>query len=125
MAYSALANTTNDLVEETRSYSDNFVVARYVPYSSEKYNPCSCISYAKWKLGLPQSVYWGNAWEIKSTSSQPYVGGLVITEEAKGHIGVVLGVNDGSVTITEANFVKCQVTERTIRIDSPFIKGFR
>lgn len=124
VAFVANANTTNDLVEESSSYQDNFLVAKFVPYSSEKFNPCSCVSFAKQYLGLPKSIRLGNAWNIKPNISYPVVGGLILTQEGPGHVAVITSINGDQISVLEANWKPCKVTQRVIPLDFPLIRGY-
>lgn len=88
------------------------------------FNPCSCISYAKWKTGSPQSEIWGNAWNIQPKYFEPQSEGLVLTREGKGHIAYY--VREGDVLLlSEANYITCKVTNhRQLKINDPVIRGY-
>ena len=109
--------------------SENYVQETYVPYV--RYKPqggtqyaCSCIQYSKYVLGR-LNEFWGNAWNLQPTSPDPYIGGLVLTSEGPGHVAVITNIYWDSIKVIEANYVSCQITTRTIPLDSPVIRGFR
>lgn len=84
---------------------------------------CSCVLYAKAITGYREVVGYAKNWP--KNSETPQVGGVIITNESyAGHVGVITQVQEDSITITEANYRKCQVTERTISITSTVIKGY-
>ena len=84
----------------------------------------SCVEFAKWYLGR-QGESWGWAGNIQPTVDTPYVGGLVLTREGSGHIGVIIAIRRGLIDIVEANYVPGQKTHRTQEIDNPLIRGFK
>ena len=86
----------------------------------------SCIAYAKFVLGVPQSVKWGNAKDLKPTVEKPYVGGLVLTREGKfGHVAVITKIEDSTLSVIEANYIPGVVSTRSLNLDSPVIRGYR
>lgn len=110
------------IISSTPDYYDSFVVERYIYY--EHYNPCSCVSYAKYISGHPQSEVWGNAWEIKPLYQEPQEFGIIITRDGKGHIAYYERVGD-TLYLYEANFVPCQLSTRKLSIDDQVIIGYR
>lgn len=119
----ANADTTNEQIIPELYY--NYIEARYTPYNTEQYDKCSCVSYAKWKLGISQSEKWGNAWEIQPTKNNPYIGGLILTSEGGGHIGVIVSYDYYSVTFDESNYLPCKYSRRTLSRFSSLIRGYR
>lgn len=107
-------------------YQFPYLVAQNIPNIEidKQYNPCSCVSYAKWKLGVSQNVYWGNAGEIKPTTKEPIVGGLILTREGDGHLGVIISYTSQSVTFDDSNYLSCEETRRELPIDSLLIRGY-
>lgn len=113
------AGTTSELVEPGIAY-----VKQTNPAHIETYDPCSCVSFAKWKMDVSQSVSWGNAWNIKPTSKEPGERGLVLTSEGKGHIAYYTRIGD-TLYLEEANYERCKTTTRQLNINSPVIRGFK
>lgn len=85
---------------------------------------CSCVTYARYKSGINTgSVGYARNWPINSVTPRP--GGVVVTREGRvGHVGVVTSVNDNSINIIEANYVRCRLTERTLPLNSSVIRGY-
>lgn len=110
--------------EVERSIDPSYVQEKYVPFIQESFDPCSCISFAKWYLGVAQKETWGDAKEILPTSQTPSEMGLYLTSEGAGHVGVILRVSSVSFEALEANYRPCSVSRRTIRLDNPAIRGF-
>jgi len=63
---------------------------------------------------------------IPTNSNTPRVGGLVVTNESwAGHVAIVIAVNgDGTFNIRERNYTPGWITERTMSVNNPWIKGF-
>ena len=88
------------------------------------FDPCSCVSYAKWKSGIDVGSI-GAAKNHPINSDTPRVGSLVITNESTaGHLAVVIQVWADTIVISESNYIECQVGTREIRRDSPLIMGY-
>lgn len=127
MGYSLIANATtiNDLSIPAPAYVDatDYVAYKKIPRVRD-YNPCSCVSYAKWVAGISQSESWGNAWNIKPNSTTPSPEGFVLTYDGKGHIAHYVLKGD-ILILDEANFESCRVTTgRQLDMDSKVIRGF-
>lgn len=55
----------------------------------------------------------------------PWPGYLVLLNEGLyGHIALILGIEGENLGIIEANYRKCKVSERTISIFDPKIRGY-
>jgi hypothetical protein len=92
--------------------------------SPSGYNVCSCVSFARWKTGINVGSI-GVARNHPVNSHTPSVGAIVVTYESyAGHLAVVTAVDGQYISVIEANHIHCQVGTRTIRIDSPLIKGY-
>lgn len=106
------------------------VEANYLPTPlkltyKEVYDPCSCISYAKALTGHTDEI-WGNAKQLEADSDIPWIGYLVLLDEGPyGHVAVIKGIEGDKLLLTEANYIQCEVSERTISIFDTRIKGFR
>lgn len=90
---------------------------------------CSCIQWALDYLGR-ESQQWGIPNRIRDLSSEPRIGGLVVTTESRpgtntGHIAVIEGIIGETLFLKEANYVPCKVTTRTLNIHDPIIRGFK
>lgn len=95
--------------------------ARKVP---KNFNPCSCVSYARYKA---QATFGpiGMAKNLIPNSQSPEVGAIVITSESRfGHQAYVTEVWADEIVVEEANYQPCKVTKRTIKRDSPLIRGY-
>ena len=110
--------------EDNHSNLQPYVRAVYVPSRSAP-NLCSCVSFAKWYLYRENEI-WGNAGDIKPTSFEPKIDRVVLLREGEwGHTGVVIGITETEVSIIESNYIPCRISERTILIDSPLIRGYK
>lgn len=113
----------------TESYSDYFIQARNIPHVQiykEKPDLCSCVSYLKARLGISQKTSLGNARDIKPTSTEPSVGGVILTSEGSwGHAGYIVRFDKETVTFDESNYIPCQETRRTLKRSDPVIRGYR
>lgn len=92
---------------------------------STGYNPCSCVSYAKFKTGFTQSI--GKARNWPTNSDTPSRGAVIVTyESSAGHVGIVSHWDDTYVYLeSEANYSRCKMTYgRKIAINSSIIKGY-
>lgn len=88
-----------------------------------QFNPCSCVSYAKYRTTYSQTV--GNAINWPKNSSVPVEGGIVITNESsRGHVAYIEKVYIDEIQVIEANYHSCQVSRRTIKLDNPVILGY-
>jgi surface antigen len=84
---------------------------------------CSCVLFAKARTTFSQSIGAARNWT--RNSFQPVVGGVVITNESSaGHVAIITAVREDSFDVIEANYVRCQVTTRTIPKDYKLIIGY-
>ena len=88
------------------------------------YNPCSCVSYAKWKSGIDVgSIKLAKNHPIDSQS--PIVGAIVVFNlSPAGHLAVVTEVFTDTIVIAEANYSPCRVGTREVSRDDPTILGY-
>jgi hypothetical protein len=104
------------------------VIATEAPQRAVGYsNPatyCSCVLYVKAKSGINVgSVGYARNWPINSQT--PKVGSIIVTSESRvGHVALVTSVGNNTVSITEANYKRCQEGTRTLPISSPVIRGY-
>jgi len=113
--------------EEQSSFHGYAVEAIYsIPSrSTPKTTLCSCVSYAKWYLDR-EGETWGNAGAIKPVYDEPKIDRIILLHEGKyGHVGIVTDYTEDTVTFTEANYVRCTETARTIEKTDYRIKGYR
>lgn len=96
---------------------------------------CQCTQWALHNRPDLQKRRMGNGGQYLSfarsygvaTSKNPAVGALIVTNEARGtgHVGVVKGFTDTTVTVSDMNYVgPCVVSQRTIPRSSGVIKGY-
>lgn len=112
-------------VDAERLYKKQQRVVKSRVTATRSYNPCSCVSYARYIRGVDVGSI-GVARNHPVNAQVPTVGAYVVTYESwAGHLGVVTGVTDTHIIISEANYVRCTVTKgRMLPIDSPLIKGY-
>ena len=87
------------------------------------FNPCSCISFLKYKSGISQDVPIGNAWDIRPNTKTPKVGAWVLTYEGQGHAALLINWSEEHYTVEDFNFISCAKSVRTLNRNSPVIKG--
>jgi len=115
--------------EPQPSPSEQYIVAINSPViaetaSSEDFDPNSCISYAKSKLGRFNEV-WGYPNIMIPNAPIPWPGYLVLTNEGEyGHVAVITKIKDSMLYLTEANYLPGQVSTRSLDINDPRIRGF-
>ena len=101
-------------------------VHRVYAINDEGFSPCSCVSGAKYLLGVSQGIGCGNANQIKSNTKQIKVSNLILLNEGEiGHVAVVLNWSDEHITIEEYNQLPCQKSIRILPRNYPLIRGFR
>ena len=87
------------------------------------FDPCSCISYIKWLEG--RTEVWGYPNKIEPNSDIPWPGFNVLLKEGTyGHIAQILHIEGSNLLITEANWIPCEVSTRSLDINDPRIRGF-
>jgi hypothetical protein len=80
----------------------------------------SCVLFARYYTGRQ---IFGNANTLHpDKTSNPKVGDWVIFWN---HVAVIVDIRDDSYLIKEANYFKCALSEREIKIDDPKILGFK
>lgn len=89
------------------------------------YNPCSCVSYARWRSGINVGSI-GVARNHPVNSQTPSIGAIAITyESSAGHLSYIVDMDDTYIYVDEANYTRCRVTyRRAIPINSKLIKGY-
>lgn len=95
------------------------------------YNPCSCVSYAKYRSGINVGPV-GRAKNHPVNQKYPSVGAIAIFSISSGyykntgHAAVVESVDlEGfTFTVSEANYIPCKTTTRKIPLDDPTVIGY-
>lgn len=95
------------------------------------YNPCSCVSYAKWLSGINVGSI-GAAYNHPVNASEPVVGGLVVFKAGigmsrLGHLAVVIAVDGNKFTTKGGNEQSCvagTIRHYDMGVDYIRIKGF-
>lgn len=64
---------------------------------------------------------YGNAWQLRPDSAEPSLYSVVLFPR---HAAVVVGFDEETITLVEANFIPCVITERRIRRDDSQIRGY-
>ena len=79
-----------------------------------------CVRYVNKVLGtnIP-----GSAWDWKSTSNYPVIGGVVLFRR---HVAVVVGIIGDNLVVAESNYNYDERIDigRTVPINSPSIRGY-
>lgn len=92
--------------------------------TSVTFNPCSCVSYARWKSGINVGPI-GLAKYHPINSALPHIGDIIVTYESwAGHVGVVVGITTTTVVIDDYNYKRCAHTIRELPLDAKTIKGY-
>lgn len=119
--YSQQSVIAYSVVPEKPIEKPKSALGRTVPLSVA----CSCINYVKARLGGISEV-WGTPNRMAATSTEPYIGGVVITTEGPvGHVAYIESINDGVLTVSESNYERCKITTREIPIDYSKIRGYK
>lgn len=104
-------------------YADQFVTAKDIP-TIETFDPYSCVSYAKWRIEVPQSESWGNAWELRPNATEIAPGEFVLLKEGQGHIAYIESMVGDILLISEYNYIPGKYSTRSLDIHSPDIRGY-
>lgn len=96
----------------------------HVTHVAVKTAQCSCVLYAKALTGYTKSIGIARRWT--KNSSVPVVGGIVITNESPaGHVAFVAAIDGDTITLDEANYIRCKITTgRKLNINNPIILGY-
>lgn len=82
-----------------------------------------CVVYARQETGI--SAIRGIARNIRTNSMTPVIGAVVKTSESRlGHVAVIKDMKGDWMLIREANYKSGYITERWVRINSSFIRGY-
>lgn len=102
-----------------------YVTATNSPQTlSATFDPCSCVSYYKYKAGISQATSLGNAKDLFPWFLEPRDSGMIITYDGGGHVAYYEKTGD-ILKIFEANYIPCKTSTRQIRVGDPLIRGFR
>ena len=89
----------------------------------EEFDPCSCISFIKSKMGRFEPLGYPNI--MIPNAEIPWPGYAVLTDEGPyGHIALILHIEGSNLLISEANYQPCKVSTRSLDISDPRIRGF-
>lgn len=94
------------------------------PTWNKEYDPCSCVSYIKFVLKIPQGTVLGNARDMKPNLKKPKVGSIILLNEGSGHAGAVINFTDTTITFEESNYVRGEKSVRTLNLDNKLIRGY-
>lgn len=89
--------------------------------------PCNCVLTArKFNSDLPRGLYSLSQKKRIINSDEPTIGATVITNEGNwtGHAATVIGIDNETITLLEANYKRCKVTTRVLDKDSKKIVGY-
>ena len=100
------------------------------PVNHLVYDQCSCVSYVKAKRDLTVPI--GNPWDLAHGRTDltvykidPFVGAIVVLREGPvWHAAYVESVHGDTFTVSEANYVPCKTTSRTLLVTDPDIVGY-
>lgn len=82
----------------------------------------SCVTYAKRVLNRSNEV-WGNGGRRLFLTQTPFLGAVVVFTYT--HVAVITGIVGDMLYITESNYsARNTISNRSIPIDDPTIKGF-
>ena len=99
-------------------------ILTYVPLNLEptNFDPNSCISFVKAVLGVKGTL--GNANDLVPNTDEPSIGAIVLTNEGRGHAGIVIDLTPEFITIKESNYIAGEVTTRTLPRNYERIRGY-
>jgi hypothetical protein len=81
-----------------------------------------CVIWAR-----ENSNVWVSGWARTNlpNSNEPKIGGVVVTKESViGHVAVIVGIDESSIVIHEANYIHGAITERRLNKYDPRIVGY-
>lgn len=93
------------------------------------YDPCSCVSYAKYKSGINVGSI-GAAKNHPINANLPAIGAIVVMRVNSqqyantGHLAVVTAIDGDYMTVSEANYVHCKVTTRKLLTNDYTVRGY-
>ncbi len=107
---------------EQSTYLDNFIQPKLIrDYSTAPTN--SCVLFVKWMM-YREDESWGNARYIVPNTTEPREGIGVLTKDGGGHIAYIVSVGEDEITILEANYYAGRLSSRTLKLNSPLIRGY-
>ncbi len=89
----------------------------------EEYNVlCECVATAR--IYSSFNIPYKDAVDIQPQGT-PVVGGLILLQYGDvSHVGVIMSFEEDGFKIYEGNYIPCQFSERIIKYNSSFIRGF-
>lgn len=124
-----IAWSSNQIESVLLSVSNEF--APKIEISGLKsYGNGSCVPYARYKTNIQLTGWAGDFMNIAedagyATSTIPAQGGMVITNETKGHVAVVEEIKNDFIIVSEQNYEGLHiVSTRKISINSSIIQGY-
>lgn len=83
---------------------------------------CSCVKTARMHV---ENLPMGNATELEVNTMIPSVGAVVKMQyPSVGHVAVIQKITTKGMWIIEGNYHKCQISQRFIPFDYPYIVGY-
>ena len=83
---------------------------------------CSCVRTAR--KYSPFNIPYKDAVDIQPQGT-PVIGGLILLEYTNvSHVAVIMSFEEDGFKIYEGNYIPCQFSERIIKYNSSFIRGF-
>lgn len=92
-----------------------------IVYSTTTPVYCSCVRTAR---SLGAKIPFKDAVDIEANSMPVVGGGVLFSYEDYDHVAKIVALLKDGMMIQEGNFRRCQYTERFIRYDDKFIRGF-
>lgn len=85
-----------------------------------------CVVWARAaRLAIGRTPVFGQADRLRPNSDTPQVGSAVLLKEGRlGHVALVVGVTDDTITIVETNYRRGWSTERTLPRSYGRIRGY-
>lgn len=106
--------------EPQGTYNDLFL--REIPLKAPKLShiECNCVAWAKWYLQR-ENESWGYPEAIRVKPE----GEVVVTREGQfGHVAVITSKDEKNLYLLEANYKPCEISTRSLDINSPLIRGY-
>lgn len=85
-----------------------------------------CVTFARVFTQATPDVVGGMARAVKTNTTTPEIGAIIKTNESSyGHLAVVIGIDEETVTVVEANYHWNGIIDiREIGVDDPRIMGY-
>ena len=123
VSLSTTATLTDSVILESAPIEQKIVL----PEAKVDPTYCSCVTYLR-SLGVPMPLTVDAIYYQSFPRGTPKVGGIIVMKYGDSidqyHVALITSLNEGSVTVDEANYHHCEKDTRDIGFDDPHILFF-